>query len=369
MIRSPEPNRRIWQDAMIPWALAAAILAAAAAFSPVAAQTAGADGATGFLDNPAKIVPAILGILAFVTVIGIALPWLEPDIFASRLKIINQRRGELSQQRKKRLEQRRPSLRVAVASNRVNVMRAIIDKLRLNNIMEQPALKKKLVRAGKRSQQALITYTFLRIALPFGFCGFTALLVFGSANVHIAPAFKVLIATGAFLFGLLLPDILVQNSITRRKKDIERKFPDALDLMVICIESGVSLEAAFTRIADEMAIDAPALAEEVAITTAELAFLSDRRQAFTNFAERTGIQSVKSLVTSLIQSEKYGTPLGVALRVVSQESREARMARAEEKAASLPAKLTVPMVTFFLPVLFMVLIGPTIIQIMHAFRG
>ncbi len=365
MNRSSHSKSHRWHVA----ALAMAILAASAAVSIAAAQTAGADRETGFFDDPAKIVPAILSILAFITVIGLALPWLEPDIFASRLKIITQRRGELSQQRKKRLEQQRPSLRVAVASSRVNLMRAIIDKLRLNNIMEQPALKKKLVRAGKRSQQALITYTFLRIALPFGFCGFTALLLFGSSNVPIAPAFKVLIATGAFLFGLLLPDILVQNSITRRTLDIERRFPDALDLMVICIESGISLEAAFTRVAEEMAIDAPALSEEVAITTAELAFLSDRRQALDNFAARTGTNSIKSLVTSLIQSEKYGTPLGVALRVVSQESREARMAKAEEKAAKLPAQLTVPMVLCFLPVLFMVLIGPTIIQVMAAFHG
>jgi tight adherence protein C len=167
----------------------------------------------------------------------------------------------------------------------------------------------------------------------------------------------------------MLPSILISNAITKRQNEIIKKFPDALDLTVICIESGVSLEAAFTRVSEEMAADAPALSEEFAITTAELAFLSDRKQALDNFSERTAVGPIKSLVTALIQSEKYGTPLAAALRVVSQESRETRMAKAEEKAAALPAKLTVPMVVFFLPVLFMVLIGPTIIQVMAAFSS
>lgn len=320
-------------------------------------------------DDPTTLLPAVLSLLAFLTVIGLGLPWLQQDIFATRLKVITQRRGELSQQRKQRLEQQRPSLRRAVASGRVNLMRAVIEKLKLNTIMEQPELRKKLVRAGKRSQQALVTFAFLRIALPFAFGGFAALLLFGSSSVHLASSLKVAVCMGALLLGYFLPGILVSNAITKRQQAIQRKFPDALDLMVICIESGISLEAAFGRVSEEMAEDAPALAEEVALTTAELAFLSDRRQALGNLAERTGTQSVKSLVTSLIQSEKYGTPLGTALRVVSQEGREARMAKAEEKAAALPAKLTVPMVAFFLPVLFLVLIGPTIIQVMRAFSG
>ena len=318
-------------------------------------------------DDPTTLLPAVLALLAFLTVIGLGLPWLQQDIFATRLKVITQRRGELSLQRKQRLEQQRPSLRRAVASGRVNLMRAVIEKLKLNTIMEQPELRRKLVRAGKRSQPALVTFTFLRIALPFAFGGFAALLLFGSSNVHIIASFKVVICMGALLVGYVLPDVLVSNAIAKRQQEIQRKFPDALDLMVICIESGISLEAAFGRVSEEMAADAPALAEEVALTTAELSFLSDRRQALENFSARTGTPSVKSLVTSLIQSEKYGTPLGAALRVVAQEGRDSRMAKAEEKAAALPAKLTVPMVTFFLPVLFLVLIGPTIIQVMRAF--
>ena len=315
--------------------------------------------------NPQTIVPIIFAALAFLTVIGLGLPWLQPDIFKSRLKIINQKRGELSQQRRQRLEQSRPSLR-RLTSQRENFMRSVLEKLNIKNLTEQSDLRKKLIRAGYRSPQAMVTFTFLRLALPLAVAGFTALLLFGG-NVKMAAAFKVVITMVALLFGYMLPDILVSNAITKRQQGIQRSFPDALDLMVICVESGISLESAFMRVSEELALDAPELSEEVAITTAELAFLSDRRQALDNLAERTGSQPVKSLVTSLIQSEKYGTPLGAALRVVSQEGRDTRMAKAEEKAAALPAKLTVPMVTFFLPVLFLVLIGPTIIQVIHAF--
>jgi tight adherence protein C len=318
------------------------------------------------VDDSQILIPGIFALLAFITVLGLGLPWLEPDIFKSRLKVINAKRDELSQQRRQRLEVQKPSLRRLV-SNRDNFMRAVLEKLNIKNITEQTDLKKKLVRAGYRSPQAAITFTFFRLALPLGLAGFGALLLFGSSNVHMAGAFKTLICMGCLLFGYILPDIMVSNAISKRQGEIIKKFPDALDLTVICIESGISLEAAFTRVAEEMAADAPTLSEEFSITTAELAFLSDRKQALDNFAERTAVGPIKSLVTSLIQSEKYGTPLAAALRVVSQESRETRMAKAEEKAAALPAKLTVPMVTFFLPVLFMVLIGPTIIQVMHAF--
>jgi tight adherence protein C len=318
--------------------------------------------------NPQTVVPLIFAALAFLTVIGLGLPWIEPDIFKSRLKVINQKRGELSQQRRQRLDAQRPSLR-RLATSRENFMRTVLEKLNIKNLAEQPQLRKKLIRAGYRSPQAIITFTFLRLALPFALGGFGALLLFGSSNVHMAAVLKLVIIMGAMLFGYLLPDIMVSNAITKRQVGIQRSFPDALDLMVICVESGISLEAAFTRVSEELAMDAPELSEEIAITTAELAFLSDRRQALDNLAERTGSQPIKSLVTSLIQSEKYGTPLAAALRVVAQEGRDTRMAKAEEKAAALPAKLTVPMVTFFLPVLFLVLIGPTIIQVMHAFSG
>lgn len=310
------------------------------------------------------VVPLIFSLLAFLTVIGLGMPWLQPDLFASRLKVIRKRREELSQQRRQSLEHR-PALRRM--SLRVDLMRTILEKLQVKNLTEQPELKRRLVRAGWRGPAPLITFTFLRLVVPLGAAGAAALFLFGSANVHMALMVRLLICVCAGVLGYYLPDILVSNAVTRRQQAIQRKFPDALDLMVICVEAGLSLEAAFSRVSDELGADSRAIAEEVALTNAELAFLNDRRQALENLAERTGTAPVKSLVTALIQSERYGTSLGQALRVVSQESRDTRMARAEEKAASLPAKLTVPMVTFFLPVLFMVLIGPTVIQVMKAF--
>jgi tight adherence protein C len=311
------------------------------------------------------VVPLVFSALAFLTVIGLALPWLQPDMFATRLKVIRERRAELNRQRRAELE--RTGLRRAEPSGRVNLMRAVLERLNLRNITDQPELKKKLVRAGWRGAAPLICFTFLRLILPLTFAGFALLLVFNRSGGPVSPMLGLSIAIGAALVGYWLPNILVTNAITRRQQDIQRNFPDALDLMVICVEAGLSLEAAFSRVSEELGVGARAIAEEIGITNAELAFLSDRRQALDNLAERTGTAAVKSLVTSLIQSERYGTPLGAALRNVSQESRETRMARAEEKAASLPAKLTVPMVTFFLPVLFMVLIGPTIIQVIKTF--
>ncbi len=160
-----------------------------------------------------------------------------------------------------------------------------------------------------------------------------------------------------------LPSLLLSNAIQKRQKILRRAFPDTLDLMVICVESGLSIEATFQRVTEEIVESAPPLAEEIALTSAELAFLGDRRLAYDNLAERTGLPGFKSLCTTLLQSERYGTPLAVALRVLSQENRETRMAAAEKKAAMLPAKLTVPMIVFFLPVLFMIIIGPAAIQV------
>jgi tight adherence protein C len=318
-----------------------------------------------WLEDPNVMVPLIFSLAAFVTVLGLALPWLQPDLFASRLKVIKRRREELSAQRRLRLEQQRTAIRRP--SGRVEFMRRVLEKLNVKNLTEQPELKRKLVRAGWRGPAPLITFTFLRLFVPIGAAVAAALFVFGSVNVHLAPVMKAGICLVAAMLGYYLPMVMLSNAITRRQQEIQRKFPDALDLTVICVEAGLSLEAAFGRVADELGAEAQAICEEIALTTAELAFLSDRRQALENLSERTGTGPVKSLVTALIQSERYGTPLGATLRVVSQESRDGRMAKAEEKAASLPAKLTVPMVSFFLPVLFLVLIGPTIIQVMRAF--
>ena len=167
------------------------------------------------------------------------------------------------------------------------------------------------------------------------------------------------------MLGFYLPDVFLNNTIARRQQSIMRGFPDALDLLLICVESGMSVESAFQRVATEIGVQSAELAEEFGLTTAELSYLPDRRMAFENLAKRCGHAGVKAVATALNQAERYGTPMGQALRVASQENREMRMSEAEKRAASLPAKLTVPMIVFFLPCLFVVILGPAIMKIMH----
>jgi tight adherence protein C len=175
---------------------------------------------------------------------------------------------------------------------------------------------------------------------------------------------KLAITVGCVWVGMRLPDLFLKNLITRRQQSIRRAFPDALDLMLICVESGMSVDAAFKKVSEEVGTQSIPLAEELALTTAELSYLQDRRQAYENLATRTNIDGVKAVCTALIQAERYGTPLGQALRVLAQENRDMRMAEAEKKAAGLPPKLTVPMILFFLPVLFVVILGPAAIRVM-----
>jgi len=177
-----------------------------------------------------------------------------------------------------------------------------------------------------------------------------------------APFMQFAVPFGAFAVGYYLPTILLRNLIERRQLSITRAFPDALDLLLICVESGMSVEAGFSRVAAEVGTQSPELAEEMALTTAELSFLPDRSQAYENLAIRTDLPGVKAVTTSLIQAERYGTPVGTALRVMAEENRSMRMQAAEKKAAALPAQLTVPMIVFFLPVLFMVILGPAAIR-------
>ncbi len=206
---------------------------------------------------------------------------------------------------------------------------------------------------------------FFRFVMPF--VVFAGMLFYLFVMTHFAWSnlTKVLAAFGGAFVGFYLPDVFVSNRKAKRQQSIMRAFPDALDLMLICVESGMSIESSFSKVADEIGTQSGELAEELALTTAELSYLPDRRQAFDNLAKRCGHSGVKAVATALNQAEKYGTPLGQALRVTANENREMRMQDAEKKAASLPAKLTVPMIIFFLPCLFVVILGPAIMQISH----
>jgi tight adherence protein C len=226
----------------------------------------------------------------------------------------------------------------------------------------------KLRSAGYRSPNALNVFLFARFVLPFVFLGFALFYVMVMGGLAERPfIMKLLACMVAAYIGFYLPNLYVTNQSTKRKASIRQAWPDALDLALICVESGVSIEAALNRVAEEIAIQSTPLAEELILTTAELSYLPQRRQAYENLGLRTGLESVKSVSQALIQAERYGTPVAQALRVLAQESRDQRMNEAEKKAAALPPKLTVPMIVFFLPVLFGVILGPAIIGIMDTF--
>jgi tight adherence protein C len=202
------------------------------------------------------------------------------------------------------------------------------------------------------------------MVMPVVALAFTVFYIYVVLNLDEPALIKIGISIGAAYFGMISPNLFLRNKIARRQLSIKRAFPDALDLLLICIESGMSIEAAFRKVSEEIGSQSVALAEELTLTTAELSYLQDRKQAYDNLSRRTGLEGVKSVCLALQQAERYGTTLGTAMRVMAQENRDMRMAEAEKKAAALPPKLTVPMILFFLPVLFVVILGPAAIRVM-----
>jgi len=309
------------------------------------------------------LVIALSAIAAFATIVTLGLPYMKGDALEGRMKAVGERREELRQKQREAFAQAGRG-RGQLRSTPVGFMKQTLDNLKLEKLLESPGMKEKLARAGYRGQGPLVTFMFFRFLMPpVVFIG-AMIYVFGIANLSWSFSMKLLAAVGAALFGYYMPDIFVSNRIQARRDSIMRAFPDALDLMLICVESGMSIESAFNRVAQEVGTQSVELAEELGLTTAELSYLPDRRLAFQNLAERCGHPGVKAVAAALIQSEKYGTPMGQALRVTAQENREMRMAEAERKAGSLPSKLTVPMIVFFLPCLFVVILGPAALKIM-----
>lgn len=309
------------------------------------------------------IVTALAAMAAFATIITIGLPLMKRDQLGARMKAVGERRNELRQKQRDAFAER--ERRGQLRSTPVGFMKRTVDNLKLEKLLESPGMREKLARAGYRGQGPFIAFMFFRFLMPP--IVFAAALIYLVAISSLQWAFlmKLLAAIGAALFGYYLPDLFVSNRIQQRQDSIMRAFPDALDLLLICVESGMSIEAAFNRVATEVGSQSVELAEELGLTTAELSYLPDRRVAFENLASRCGHSGVKAVAAALVQSERYGTPMGQALRVTAQENREMRMQAAEMKAAALPAKLTVPMIVFFLPCLFVVILGPAAIKIMH----
>jgi tight adherence protein C len=305
------------------------------------------------------LVTLFVGILAFATVLTLGLPMLERNGLDDRLKTVARRREELRARHHAALNAKRGSLRIEPTT----YMKATLEKFKLGNLLEGENSREKLAAAGYRGQAPLIAFMFFRFVMPFAVFAAALFYLFVIAPFHWSTLTKWLVVFAAAISGFYLPDLFVTNMINKRQQSIMRGFPDALDLMLICVESGMSIETAFQRVASEIGSQSTELAEELALTTAELSYLPDRRQAFDNLAKRCAHPGVRAVATALNQAEKYGTPMGQALRVTANENREMRMQEAERKAAALPAKLTVPMMLFFLPCLFIVILGPAGIQI------
>src|ERR1700722_18503657 len=319
-------------------------------------------GLLDILFDKSFLATALAALLAFATIVTLGLPLAERDGLGARLKSVAQRREELRARHHAALNAKRGALRVEPTS----YMKNTLDRFKLTSLLESENSKEKLARAGYRGPAPMIAFMFFRFVMPPLVFLVTLFYLFVLTHFQYPFMTKVSAAFAGALFGYYLPDLWVSNVSTRRQQSIMRAFPDALDLMLICVESGMSIEASFGKVAGEIGTQSAELAEELGLTTAELSYLPDRSQAFDNLARRCGHSGVKAVAIALNQAEKYGTPMGQALRVTAQENREMRMQEAERKAASLPAKLTVPMIVFFLPCLFVVILGPAIIQIRHA---
>jgi tight adherence protein C len=320
-------------------------------------------GIFSLLFDPTFVITSIVAIFAFATVLTLGLPMLERNKLGERMKAVSERREELRQRHHAALNKRN-----TLRSEPVNFMKQTVDRLKLSSILESEGTREKLSRAGKRGQAPLIAFMFFRFVMPPVVFVATLFYLFVATHFAWSDTTKSLAAFGSALFGFYSPDIYISNLIAKRQESIMRAFPDALDLMLICVESGMAIEPAFTKVAIEIGQQSPELAEELALTTAELSYLPERAVAFENLAKRCGHPGVKAIAAALNQAEHYGTPLGQALRVTAQENREMRMNEAEKKAAALPAKLTVPMIVFFLPCLFVVILGPAVMRVMSTFH-
>ncbi len=284
---------------------------------------------------------------------------LQRDPALRRAKVIAAQRSVMRSELvgPRRRQQRLPTL---------GMMRQVVDRLNLLKSGQAERISHKLMRAGWRSKDAIIRYLFMKLFLPLAFGVIVVLLLYGMNLYDLSPILKLGSALGAVILGAYLPDVVIKNMTQKRQDTIRKALPDALDLMVICAEAGLSLDATLGRVSQEMELACPELADELGLTGLELGFLPDRRKALQNLAMRIDLPVVRGVVNTLIQAEKYGTPLAQSLRIMSGESRNERIMKAEEKAARLPALLTVPMIIFTLPPLFVVLIGRAILNTMDA---
>ena len=298
-------------------------------------------------------------VATFFAIIAIWVPLLERRPSSRRASAIRQRRNDLVS------KSREPKKR-GLGKQGIGFAKTVVQRLELLGSGQAEAAQLKMLRAGKRSKDAVVLFLFMKLAMPIVLGSVVAILLYGTNLYPMPPMIKLVVSVTMIMVGFYLPEIYARNAADKRKATLSKAMPDAMDLLVISVEAGLNLDSALVRVAREIRLSCPELADEIELTAIELGFLQDRREALRNFELRTDLPAVTALVGTLGQAEKYGTPLAQSLRVLAAEMRTERLMKAEEKAAKLPATLTVPMVVFIMPTLFIVLIGPGILRTMDA---
>ena len=311
--------------------------------------------------DPTTAFEILASVAAAAAVFTLAMPLLERDKLGQRMKAVSTERSKIRARERERLANgNKKGLREEPKAYMLNV----VERFNLQKWLGTEKAKMLLASAGYRGRQAEIAFLFFRLIAPISCLLLAVTYIF----VILQPEWSMPLKVGACLFAVLVgikaPELYLSNTITKRRKSLRRAFPDTLDLLLICVESGMSIEHAIRKVSREIGQQSIPMAEELTLTAAELSYLSDRRQAFENLGARTQTDGMKSISTVLTQAEVYGTPLGTALRVLAAESRDTRMLEAEKKAAALPPKLTVPMILFFLPCLFVIIATPAVIQVL-----
>ena len=316
----------------------------------------------GFFTNLQNLLSMGVGVLVFATLITLLGSVGGEAKLENRMKAVGERREELKRRSRQAIAAQNSGPQGLRHSDE-GFKKRVVERLNLTKLLEDPKVADKMAQAGYRGPKPLTTFYFFRFSMPFVMMAIAVFYVFVLNDFGLPVMNRLAICMFAAVIGFYGPNIFLANRISTRRTSIMQAFPDALDLLLICVEAGMSIEAAIQKVSQEIGGQSIDLAEEMTLLSAELSYLPDRRLAYEGLARRTNHPGVKSVATAMTQAETYGTPLGAALRTMAKENREMRLSAAEKKAAALPAKLTVPMILFFLPVLFIVILTPAIISI------
>ena len=322
-------------------------------------------GLIPFFTEPANILSILVGVLVFATIVTLLGSFTGGAKLEGRMKAVAVRREELKRRSRQAIAAGPGGLR----HTDEGFKKRVVERLNLTQLLEDPKVADKMAQAGYRGPKPLTTFYFFRFSMPFIFLAVSVFYLFVFNDFGLAFMMRVTICMVAAVIGFYGPNIFLANRISKRRTSIMQAFPDALDLLLICVEAGMSIETAVVKVSQEIGTSSIELAEELALMSAELSYLPERRMAYDGLAKRTDHPGVRAVATAMVQAEQYGTPLGAALRTMAKENRELRLSAAEKKAAALPAQLTVPMILFFLPVLFVVILGPAIIQIQDEMKS